>query len=144
MISGRFSVKKNAILGHFRSKRPILIIFTLFSAVFGPFRDFFAKTPCTFDPYDPKKTDVWSFGVVIYVIATHRMPFKESLGIKSLRKQVNSMLTWPKDFQFYKFMQTLSRILDRAPSTRVLTHNISKLDWFRTMQKLELEEWRHN
>ena len=28
-------------------KRPILIIFSLFSAVFGRFRDIFAKPPCT-------------------------------------------------------------------------------------------------
>ena len=47
VVWGRFWVKSRDFRTFLGQKRPISIIFTLFSAVIGPFRDIFAKTPCT-------------------------------------------------------------------------------------------------
>jgi len=81
--------------------------------------------------YDPKKTDVWSVGVLIYVIATHRMPYKEAHGMNRLRKELNSPVVWPRDFDSPEFQATIQSILTISLERRPTIFQIPDLPWFK-------------
>ena len=48
-------------------------------------------------PYDPKKSDVWAIGVILYIFVTGKMPFDETKGTKSiLEEQHQQDFRWTK------------------------------------------------
>ncbi len=50
--------------------------------------------------YDPKKSDIWAMGVILYIFITGKMPFDESKGTQSvLEEQRLVTLRWPTNKQ---------------------------------------------
>ncbi|KPM03558.1 protein kinase-like protein 5 [Sarcoptes scabiei] len=80
-------------------------------------------------PYNPLISDVWSMGVVMYVLLNNRLPFPERDTKKLLRDQLN---------QSYRFVKTISKQcqdlislhLNPNPSTRITMNEIFQHEWF--------------
>jgi len=48
-------------------------------------------------PYDPKKSDIWAVGVILYIFVTGKMPFDETKGTKSILEEQRQLnFHWAK------------------------------------------------
>ncbi|XWS74430.1 hypothetical protein CRYUN_Cryun02cG0215400 [Craigia yunnanensis] len=80
--------------------------------------------------YDGAKVDVWSCGVILFVLNADYLPFNDP-NLMVLYKKI-----YKGEFRCPKWMSSdlkrfLSRLLDSNPETRITIHEILKDPWFR-------------
>ncbi|KAJ6696579.1 hypothetical protein OIU85_002975 [Salix viminalis] len=80
--------------------------------------------------YDGAKIDVWSCGVILFVLAAGYLPFNDS-NLMAMYKKI-----YKGEFQCPKWMSTdlkrfLSRLLNTNPETRITIDEILKDPWFK-------------
>ncbi|TKY65708.1 CBL-interacting serine/threonine-protein kinase 10 [Spatholobus suberectus] len=81
--------------------------------------------------YDGMKADIWSCGVILYVLLASRLPFQDTNLMEMYRKIGKAEFKFPKWFAPV-VRRLLSRILDPNPKTRISMAKIMESSWFRT------------
>lgn len=79
--------------------------------------------------YHPAKVDIWSCGVVLFVLAAGYLPFNDASLINMYRKIYAGRFRCPNWFS-PALRHLLRRILDPNPATRIDTDGIMEHPWF--------------
>lgn len=80
--------------------------------------------------YDGTKADIWSCGVVLYVLLAGYLPFQDSNLMEMYRKIGKAEYKCPSWFP-PEARRLLSRMLDPYPSSRITLAKIRASSWFR-------------
>lgn len=80
--------------------------------------------------YDGAKADIWSCGVILYVLLAGYLPFRDSNLIEMYRKIGKSDFKCPHWFP-PEVRRLLSKILDPNPTRRISIEKIMEHPWFR-------------
>ena len=80
--------------------------------------------------YDGAKADIWSCGVVLYVLLAGYLPFHDSNLMEMYRKIGKAEYKCPNWFP-PEVRRLLSKMLDPNPSTRASIAKIKESSWFR-------------
>ncbi|GAB4856265.1 Non-specific serine threonine protein kinase [Ancistrocladus abbreviatus] len=80
--------------------------------------------------YDGAKADIWSCGVVLFVLLAGYLPFHDSNLMEMYRKIGKGRVQTPNWFS-PDVRKLLSKILDPNPSTRISITKIMENSWFR-------------
>uniref|UniRef100_A0A0D6R4P5 non-specific serine/threonine protein kinase n=1 Tax=Araucaria cunninghamii TaxID=56994 RepID=A0A0D6R4P5_ARACU len=80
--------------------------------------------------YDGASADLWSCGVILFVLLAGYLPFDESNLIALYRKINKAEFNFPKRVSSGA-KKLISRILDPNPKTRITMPEILKDEWFR-------------
>lgn len=80
--------------------------------------------------YDGSKADIWSCGVVLYVLLAGYLPFHDSNLMEMYRKIGKGEFKFPNWFG-PEVRRLLSKILDSNPSSRISMTKIMDNSWFR-------------
>ncbi|WOK95494.1 serine-threonine kinase STK5 [Canna indica] len=80
--------------------------------------------------YDGAKADIWSCGVVLYVLLAGFLPFHDSNLMEMYRKIGRSEFRFPSWFS-YDARKLISKILDPNPITRISIATIKENKWFK-------------
>lgn len=80
--------------------------------------------------YDGAKADIWSCGVVLFVLLAGYLPFQDANLMEMYRKISKGEFKCPQWFA-PEVRKLLSRILDPQPSTRVTVAKIMDNPWFK-------------
>ncbi|KAM6578418.1 hypothetical protein CsatB_030255 [Cannabis sativa] len=86
--------------------------------------------------YDGAKADIWSCGVVLYVLLAGYLPFHDSNLMELYRKIGKADFRFPSWFT-PEVRRLLSKIFDPNPSTRITIDKIKESSWFRKGMKLK-------
>ncbi|CAK9319809.1 unnamed protein product [Citrullus colocynthis] len=79
--------------------------------------------------YDGAKIDVWSCGIILYVLTTGYLPFNDSNLMAMYRKIYRGDFRCPK-WTSPDLRRFLSRLLDTNPETRITVDEIYRDPWF--------------
>ncbi|XP_038883854.1 CBL-interacting serine/threonine-protein kinase 14 [Benincasa hispida] len=79
--------------------------------------------------YDGAKIDVWSCGIILYVLTTGYLPFNDSNLMAMYRKIYRGDFHCPK-WTSPDLRRFLSRLLDTNPDTRITVDEIHRDPWF--------------
>lgn len=93
--------------------------------------------------YDGAKADIWSCGVVLFVLLAGFLPFHDSNLMEMYRKIARAEFKFPKSFPT-EAKSLVAKILDPNPITRISAASILEHSWFKTglvsePRKLEIE-----
>lgn len=80
--------------------------------------------------YDGAKSDIWSCGVVLFVLVAGYLPFRAPNMMEMYRKIQNGDFRCPSWFS-HKLKKLLYKILDPSPDTRISVQKIKESTWFR-------------
>ncbi|KAJ6803651.1 CBL-interacting protein kinase 18-like [Iris pallida] len=80
--------------------------------------------------YDGAKADIWSCGVILFVLLAGYLPFHDSNLMEMYRKIAKGEFKCPNWFP-YEVRKLLSKILDPDPSNRISMIKIMENSWFR-------------
>lgn len=90
--------------------------------------------------YDGAKIDVWSCGIILYVLTTGYLPFNDSNLMAMYRKIYRGDFRCPK-WTSPDLRRFLSRLLDTNPDTRITVDEILRDPWFtKGVQDQEIQE----
>ncbi|KAJ9543419.1 hypothetical protein OSB04_023126 [Centaurea solstitialis] len=81
--------------------------------------------------YDGAKADIWSSGVVLFVLLAGFLPFRDSNLMEMYRKIARAEVKFPKLFPA-EARRLVSKILDPNPQTRISIAKIMENSWFKT------------
>lgn len=83
-------------------------------------------------PYNPYKADVWSMGVIAYVIVTDRMPFKDSMpNAEIVNVQKRRLYSYPPQLGLSAACRhTIDGLLVFEPQNRPSISESSRMSWF--------------
>ncbi|KAL9253725.1 CBL-interacting protein kinase 18-like protein [Drosera capensis] len=80
--------------------------------------------------YDGAKADIWSCGVVLFVLLAGYLPFQDTNLMEMYRKIGKAEYRFPNWFPL-DVRRLLSKILDPNPNTRISTAKIMENSWFK-------------
>ncbi|CAA7406218.1 unnamed protein product [Spirodela intermedia] len=80
--------------------------------------------------YDGAKADIWSCGVILFVMLAGYLPFHEGNLMEMYRKIAKAAFRCPAWFSS-EARKLLAKILDPNPVTRISTEGIMESSWFR-------------
>ncbi|CAL0317750.1 unnamed protein product [Lupinus luteus] len=95
--------------------------------------------------YNGSKVDVWSCGIILFVLAASYLPFNDTNLMVMYKKIYKGEFRCPRWFSL-DLRRFLSRLLDTNPVTRITVDEILKDPWFKKGYK-EIkfhEEWKEN
>lgn len=80
--------------------------------------------------YSGATADLWSCGVILYVLMAGYLPFEEPTIMALYKKIYRAQFSWPPWFSSGA-RKLISKILDPNPRTRITASQIHKNDWFK-------------
>ncbi|KAJ0711122.1 putative protein kinase CAMK-CAMKL-CHK1 family [Helianthus annuus] len=80
--------------------------------------------------YDGAKADIWSCGVILFVLLTGKLPFNDSNIMQMYKKISKAEYKCPHSFP-PEVRRLLKRILDPNPNTRISMKKIMENSWFK-------------
>ncbi|KAI3742781.1 hypothetical protein L1987_60477 [Smallanthus sonchifolius] len=89
--------------------------------------------------YDGAKADIWSCGVVLFVLLAGFLPFHDSNLIEMYRKIAGGRFRYPKSFPV-EAKSLVSKMLDPNPMTRISIVDIVENPWLKTGLVCEPEQ----
>ncbi|CAA0842357.1 CBL-interacting serine/threonine-protein kinase 23 [Striga hermonthica] len=89
--------------------------------------------------YDGAKADLWSCGVILFVLMAGYLPFEESNLMALYKKIFKADFTCPPWFSS-SAKKLIKRILDPNPSTRITIAEVLENDWFKKGYKTPVFE----
>ncbi|XP_050287817.1 CBL-interacting serine/threonine-protein kinase 23 [Quercus robur] len=80
--------------------------------------------------YDGAKADLWSCGVILFVLMAGYLPFEDSNLMSLYKKIFKAEFTCPPWFSS-SAKKLIKRILDPSPSTRITIAEVIENEWFK-------------
>ncbi|KAK4488145.1 hypothetical protein RD792_003887 [Penstemon davidsonii] len=89
--------------------------------------------------YDGAKADLWSCGVILFVLMAGYLPFEESNLMELYKKIFKADFTFPPWFSS-SAKKLIKRILDPNPATRITFAEVLENEWFKKGYKAPIFE----
>jgi len=88
-------------------------------------------------PFDPLQSDIWSFGVSMYILLCQDVPFSAKTYKELKKKVLTAPVRYPKDLS-PAAKDLLQKILVKDPEDRISLEKISEHPWFASKRKISI------